>query len=286
MNDGEEVEMRAKRTALAAAIVAAAVTWPGGAAANGGAYIDLDGTHYVPGDRGVAVAYVFASDRAVRLLDGGPFHLYLLPPRTSLEEGAPIPAGAIRIGTFSIEERGRDRELRAGFVTPSVEGGFYRLGLCNDPCTVTGFREPLTGLISVVATPREADLLVQNARLRSGIYVARSDLRRVERKLETATAEVGSLLETNRRERELLSSRIDALEARLAASRRRASDAERRASGLLVLLVIVGIGAATIASRMRRRGGVGSSQAPIDVSPTPSFDATSHDVETVGSARS
>lgn len=221
--------MRATRTILTAVTaIAVVIVVPGSASANGGAYLELDETHYLPGDRGTAVAYVQVPRRRESILDRGPFYLYALSGRGVLEEGEPFPMGAVRIGTFSIEEEKHQQyELRADFTAPHLTGDFYTLGVCNDPCTISGFRESLSGTISIVATQREADLLTQNARLRRRAFSAAADARRTDRKLEAAQADLQLQVESNQDERDLLTSRIDSLERSLAAAERRATDAAR-----------------------------------------------------------
>ena len=82
------------------------------------------------------------------------------------QPGKPIPPGAVRIGTFSVEQsRPKWFELKVSFTVPDVTGDFYSVGMCNDPCTLGGFKEPLIGLISIVQTTREGALLTQRQRL-------------------------------------------------------------------------------------------------------------------------
>ena len=77
------------------------------------------------------------------LIERGPFYVFVVPPRTSVIEGRPIPAEAVRAGT--VVDRARSRptfELRGSFVVPELAGRSYGLSVCNDPCTISGFREP------------------------------------------------------------------------------------------------------------------------------------------------
>src|SRR5712691_1452334 len=152
--------MRAFRWIIVATVVGATLAVPTEAVADGGAYIAFDKTHYLPGDTAVGEAYVYLLKKQQGLLDRGPFFAYLLPRGATISKGNPIPNGAIRLGTFSIElSRPKWFELRISFTVPDVPGAFYSVGACNDPCTIPGFREPLTGLISVVRTLREGRLL-------------------------------------------------------------------------------------------------------------------------------
>jgi hypothetical protein len=248
--------VRAKRTIITAAVVTAVLAWPGQAGADGGgAYLELDRTHYLPGDQGTAVTFVRIPQRRESILDQGPFYLYALVGRTNLEEGASIPMGAVRIGTFSIQAQERQTyKLTADFVVPRLEGDFYTLGVCNDPCTVSGFRDSLSGLISIVATRREAELLTKQSRLYDRVYQLRRHARKAERRLEAAQEDLEFQLANGEADREELTSRIDQLERSLAAAERRASDAIGPAfepwvaGGILALA-----GAAAILAFRRRR---------------------------------
>jgi hypothetical protein len=133
---------------------------PGDASADGGAYIDLDRTHFLVGSTGHAETYVSVPASKQDLFDRGPFSLYVTPLRSPVTEDRPLPETAVRIATMTIEhDRGTAFELSASFTVPDLPGAFYALGVCNDPCTISGFREPLTGEISIVQTAREAELL-------------------------------------------------------------------------------------------------------------------------------
>jgi hypothetical protein len=244
--------MRGRRTFLVMATIGALLTMPTGAAANGGAYIDFDRTHYLPGDSGQAVTYVSIPERKESLFDRGPFHLFALPDGMRLEEGRPIPTDAIRLGTFSIEEEKGSYELAAEFTVPVISSGFYDMFLCNDPCTLSGFREPLSGSISVVATEREAALLNANARLhgrmwglRSQVRKAERDVKHLERNMSFATSERGRM-----------SAEIERLEQQLAAARRRAAEAADRAPfspWTIAAVLAVALIAAAMMFRPRRR---------------------------------
>lgn len=158
---------------------------PGPALANGGAYISLDGTHFLPGETVTAEAYVSVPRARQGLLDRGPFHAYVIPVDVAIREGRPIPAEAVDVGTFSVERtRGTSFELEAEFTTPELPSAFYTVAMCNDPCTISGFREPLTGSISIVATAREGELLTDQSRLQSRMWNLRHEARKTERRLE------------------------------------------------------------------------------------------------------
>jgi hypothetical protein len=168
---------------LAIAAVVAGVLIPAtGAGADGGAYVDLRRTHYLPGQTAVGETYVSVPRSEQDQLDRGPFYAYVVPRGSSVNEGNPIPDDVIRVGTFSIERsKGTSFELRVSFTVPDVPGDEYSIALCNDPCTVAGFREPISGFLSIVHTAREGALLTERSRLEGQIYGLRRDLRKAER---------------------------------------------------------------------------------------------------------
>jgi hypothetical protein len=221
-------EMRPKRTILVLVTAVGVLAWPVEAAsANGGSYLELDRAHYLPGEHGTAVTYVTVPERKESIFDLGPFYLFALSEGMSLREDRPIPSAAVRIGTFAIEEEKHQYELTADFTVPQLAGDFYSLEVCNDPCTVSGFREALGGSISIVATQREAELLTQQSRLYNRVYRLRSDIRQAERRLEKARTDFELQLANGRADRDELTSRIEELERALAASQERAADAAR-----------------------------------------------------------
>ena len=125
---------------IGAAVLVGATLGPSVAWADGGAYLDLDRTHYLPGQTAHAEGYVSVPRAKQHLFERGPFYVFVVPPRTVVREGRPIPANAVRVGTVSIErERGRTFELRSSFVVPELRGDSYWLYVCNDPCTISGF---------------------------------------------------------------------------------------------------------------------------------------------------
>jgi hypothetical protein len=172
--------------------------------ADGGAYLDLDRTHYLPGQTARFEGYVSIPRAKQDLIEHGPFYVFVAPPRTSVIEGRPIPTAAVRAGTASIErDRGSVFELHGSFVVPELAGRSYGLSVCNDPCTISGFREPLTGTISIVATAREGELLTEVSRLNGRNW----SLRRQVRKGERANLEIRALLTDAEIARSALASR-------------------------------------------------------------------------------
>ena len=177
--------MRGMRWALAAGVAVAALTLCPTASADGGAYLELDRTYYPAGVTAHVETYVGVPAARRGVFDRGPFFAYLLPADTWLVEGRRLPRGAIRVGTFAIEEWDRSTfELSASFTVPDLETGFYHLQLCNDPCTVSGFREPLTGFVTVAGTAIEADLLADRDRLRWRVAGLRHRIGRLLRSTE------------------------------------------------------------------------------------------------------
>lgn len=174
--------MRTRRWIGAAMLVGATLGAPSVAWADGGAYLDLDRTHYLPGQTARAETYVSIPQAKQGLVERGPFFVFIVPQRAAVTEGRPISANAVRVGTVSIEpEDGRTFRLRASFVVPDLPGAFYRLAVCNDPCTISGFREPLTGEISIVQTSREGQLLTELYRQQNQTWMARRQVRKAER---------------------------------------------------------------------------------------------------------
>ena len=178
--------MRVRRAIVVGSVVGALLAWPIEAAADGGSYITFDQTHYLPGDTAQFSGY-FAVPRARQdLLEQGPFYVYVVPPRAWLEEGKPLPAGVIRVGTATIvHEEATTFEMVAAFTVPDVSfGDYYNVQVCNDPCTIAGFREPLYGSISIVQTEREAQLLNEQQELSGKYWSIRGKYRKANRALE------------------------------------------------------------------------------------------------------
>jgi hypothetical protein len=145
--------MRARRwLGFVASVAWIVMMMPTEASADGGAYIDLDRTHFLVGSTGHAEIYVSVPASKQGLFERGPFYLYVTPGRSPVTEGRPLPSTAVRLATMTIEHDRRTAfELSASFTVPDLPGDYYALGVCNDPCTISGFREPLTGEISIVA---------------------------------------------------------------------------------------------------------------------------------------
>lgn len=221
------------------------------ASADGGAYIDLDRTHFLVGSTGHAETYVSIPASKQDLFDRGPFYLYVTPSRSPLSEGRPLPSAAVRIATVTIEhDRGTAFELSASFTVPDLPGDYYALGVCNDPCTISGFREPLTGSISIVQTTREGQLLNEQQRL----VGVKFGLKRQIRKLHYASADLERRLSHAGMQESELNATVTSLRGELADARTEARGDPPWVRLALVLwavtvLLLVGV----IVVRHRRR---------------------------------
>lgn len=212
--------MRARRWIVVGFVLGTALALPIEAAADGGAFIEFrggsgsgaGGTHFLPGDVAAGTGYVFVPERWQDLLDRGPFYVYVVS-RGSIREGRPLPEGAIRVGTATIEHDSRTTFLiQMSFAVPDVPGDLYNVQICNDPCTVAGFREPLTGTMSIVQTTREADLLNKQQKL----WGENWSLERQLRKANKANGELTAGLEQSSRSNIALTAEVGRLEGALA----------------------------------------------------------------------
>jgi hypothetical protein len=206
--------MRTLRSLAASTAATTVLAIPTPALADGGAYVEFDRTHYLPGSTARGEAYVSIPEPKQHVLENGPFYVFVLPPRAWIEEGRPIPDEALLVGTVAIERtRGTEFELRTSFTVPDLPGSYYSVAVCNDPCTVAGFREPLTGDLSIIATAREGKLLTRNSHLWSKTWTLRRQVRKAERMNE----ELEDRLEYGTERLLEYSDRIEVLEGRLAA---------------------------------------------------------------------
>jgi hypothetical protein len=247
--------MRAFRWLSVATLVGVLLAIPVAAGADGGSYIELDRTHYLPGERAVGIAYVFVPERKQVLFERGPFYAFLARNVDTIREDRPLPDGVIRVGTFSIEhEKGKSFELRISFTVPDLPGAFYSIAFCNDPCTISGFREPLTGVVSIVQTAREGHLLTEQSRLDSRIFGLRHQLRKAER----AAEKLREQLFASEAERRRLSSEVSRREDELAATASPETGSAIDgwvAGGLALLLALLSL-AGAFAIRRRRHAKI------------------------------
>lgn len=252
--------MRAVKGLAMAAVVAAVLitaTWAG---ADGGAYVDLRRTHYLPGQTAVGETYISVPRNEQDRLGRGPFYAYVVPKGSLVTEGKPIPGGVIRVGTFSIERyEGQSFELHVSFTVPDVPGDEYSIALCNDPCTISGFKEPISGFLSVVHTAREGALLTEQSRLEGQIYGLRRDLR----KAGGENTDLQIRLDTAEMERSRLTGDIVELRSELAAATARPTGPDASSSRPIVetwAAVLLGIAllmlSAAIVIRRRKKAPI------------------------------
>jgi hypothetical protein len=208
--------MRARRTIVAGFVAGMVLAAPHPAAADGGAYLDFGGTHYLPGETATGVGYVSIPVKQQDLLDRGPFFVYVVPPRAWIQIDKPLPSGVIRVDTATITPEGTTIfEIRTSFTVPEVPAGdYYTVQICNSPCTIAGFSEPLSGSISIVQTAREAELLDENQKL----YGKNWSLRRQVRKAEKANADLTAELTAARESLAASSADVERLRAELASA--------------------------------------------------------------------
>lgn len=220
------------------------------ALADGGAYIDLDRTHYLPGQTAVARTYVTVPRPKQELLERGPFSAFLVTGAAWPQEDRPLPDDVIRLGTFSIEpDHGATFQLTARLSIPDVPGDFYPIAVCNEPCTVAGFREPISGYVSIVQTEREAALLDARERLGARLSRARRDLRKTEQELEAVRAE----FEAREHDRAYLADEVNRLNRALDRARAAgATPALMRGRGLATAVAVLLVVAAVVSLRRRR----------------------------------
>jgi hypothetical protein len=243
--------MRGARWVVVVGTAASVVASPSWASGNGGAYFEFEKTYYLPGERAEGYSTVTVPRAKQGIFAHGPFHVFVLPGRAMLEEGRAIPEEAIRVGTLSIRRKTARRfELETEFTVPDVASSSYTVMTCNDPCTISGFRETLTGGIEIVETLRERDLLIQRTRLEARVAQHRRVARRAQREAEA----LEGLLDANEEERDRLSGEVERLEARLAAARRSARTPEEdrdpgapilpwALAGVATLSTVVAVGA-------------------------------------------
>jgi hypothetical protein len=183
--------------------------------------------------------------------DDGPFHLWI-ERGDELQAGEPIPATALRVGTFDMSPDGRGGVVR--FVLPDLPRGMHTFVVCDDPCTTYGFDESVQGWLTSVPTAGEGQLL---ARVR--------ELRWDEREL---VASLRGEVRAGERQEELLGLQVTELEqqletargqlARLAAERP-APPAPRSdalidgAGGAWIASAMLAIAAVWLIARRRRR---------------------------------
>jgi hypothetical protein len=187
--------MRTLRWIGVGLVIGATLALPVDAAADGGAYIEFTRTYSVQGGQSAGRAFVFVPENQQDIFERGPFFAYLMPNGTSLREGRPLPEGTIRLGTFTIDDLRKDAfVLRVAFVVPEVKSGMYTVQVCNDPCTISGFREPLSGSMTIARTDAEANLISERDRLQWRVSSFRYRLGKADTKNEELQARLDAAL--------------------------------------------------------------------------------------------
>jgi hypothetical protein len=207
------------------------------AVADGGAYVQFDRTHYIVGSTAHGVGYVAIPEPRQDLLARGPFYVYLVSGKTWIQEGRPLPEGVIRLDTATIEHNSRTTyRISTSFTVPDLPGEFYTIQLCNEPCTISGFRESLSGQISIVQTLREAELLNEQQRLFGKNWHLRRQVRKANKEIE----DLQLMIDAAGSERGDLIQQIDDLEAQIVRDQQ-ATEENRRPLAEAWALVALGI---------------------------------------------
>ncbi|HYZ12294.1 MAG TPA: hypothetical protein VFA08_01635 [Actinomycetota bacterium] len=230
------------------------------AMADGGAYIEFrgprPGSHFLPGDDASGTAFVAIPKRHEELLNRGPFYVYLVPGNKWIQEGKALPEGVIRLAAATIErDSGTTFEITTSFTVPDVPGEYYTIQFCNDPCTISGFRESLSGQISIVQTLREASLLNEQQRL----YGKNWHLRRQVRKATKEIEDLQLMIDSAGSERSDLIQQIDDLEAEIIRDQQAPAEIRRPlaeawalvALGIAVVVALTSIGLGIVFARRR-----------------------------------
>jgi hypothetical protein len=215
----------------------------------GGAYVDFGRGPFMPGQHVLGRTSVSIPLARRGVIDQGPFYAYLVTGRRWPTPGRPLPAGAVRIGTFSFHHRrGARFDLTTRITIPEVRGDFYSVALCNDPCTVNGFTQPVTGYLSIVRTRREARLLAELQHRGTRIGDLRHELRTTKQELARASSTLAAVERDDARTNAEVSRLTDAL----AAERGRRAPLDLPAVAGCVALVLAAA-AVTLWGRRRRR---------------------------------
>jgi hypothetical protein len=256
--------MRVVRWMVVAAVVGSTIASATPARADGGAYLSFDETYYVRGDQAHGESYVYIPEKQLDILDRGPFYAYLVPPNQALEEGRALPSGTIRLGAFAVDvAKNGETELTVSFTVPDVPSGSYSIQLCNDPCTVAGFREPQTGEITIAATTVEANLMRERDRLNAALYGLKRRIRRDDREREALQQTLDTAVDTRdgyalriaELEAHTTSTAADPTTTNVSSSGRPLVDAWALVTlGAAALVVVLSVGLALAFSRRRPSG--------------------------------
>lgn len=185
------------RRALLASLAVMAVLAPAVPARAGGSWLEPDHHAYAVGDPATFRGRFDLSGAYEGRLADGPYVAYLLPENRWLAPGR-VPTSAIRLGEIRIVTSEGSYPTRATvtFEVPEVPTGWYRVGYCNDPCTVDGIGDLIGSDRFVVAPTRsEGRTLARIERLETRIAVvrervatrARGEIERLENRLAHRT---------------------------------------------------------------------------------------------------
>jgi hypothetical protein len=245
----EEVAMRGLRVVVVVASVGAMVWGATSAAADGGAFIEFQKTYYLPGQTAVATSSVLIPKANRDILDRGPFYAFVVPGGASLREGRAIADTAVRLGVLAIRPRNHDTKLDLTFTMPELPDGNYTVQVCNDPCTISGFRTPLTGFFSIVHTARERRLLIKEQHLRGRIWHLKRELKKTTRGSAAAAQDLDSM----RAQRDVLAAENGRLRTQVAALSTEGGSVWPWAGLWAGLAIIAGLIAVAITVARRRR---------------------------------
>jgi hypothetical protein len=209
--------MRTFRLMVVAAVALGVAGLPGLASANGGAYFNGVKTFYVAGDPNdplVASYEAKIPEKNLGILDRGPFYVYVMPTSVGISEGDPIPTKAILVDTIEVSQQaGRVYRFSTSFTMPELPNGDYKIEVCNSPCTISGFREPIGGYFQIVQTPTEAELIREQWKLKAQLNDAKRELRKTTERLDAILVDLDSASLS----RDALVERVTELEAEIAA---------------------------------------------------------------------
>ena len=195
--------MRARRPLGLALILGLVTLGPVPASAGGWDSLHFDEDHYVVGEVAVAKNLFFAGElEGAGPLDGRTYHAYLLPRRVTQSgfgtiDAPTIPEGSIRLGALEISGpfvpdgyEGMYGRASLTFTVPEVPTGDYAIGFCDDPCEHDYVGWLAWGWIRIVHTEREGTLLAEIDHKDIEVSRTRYELRKTERALEGARAQL------------------------------------------------------------------------------------------------
>jgi hypothetical protein len=218
---------------------------------------------YLPGERAELAARFSSRIDYGGSVEQGPYVAWLLdgasygiidPPR--------IPNGAIRLGILQLAQpsparQWLDASAHISFTVPNVPSGDYGVGICNEPCTQSGVGDLNGGLIRIVHTPLEGQLMSRVDSLETEARKARYQLRKSNRNLE----EVQSALRASTSGHQAMTERVSGLQMQLRAAQARPITISRPLLPGWALIALAGLVLGLVFRRRRRRVGP---RAPIE----------------------